>query len=620
MRDMKDPRMKDLSLYFSHYFPAGDTNLKMVLIFLLLCSGSRTPAQSTNHFFQFVQEQSGRHYSRIPREVLAAYYAWYGPGQGGWKDADTNTHTIGNTAHYPVKGPYSSHDPALLDWQIEQAKAHGITGFVVSWFGLGPDATWINESLALLLERAEKKNFKVSVYWEQAPGGGQDQLNRAVGELAYLLKRYATSNAFLKVDAKPVVFAYGRVLAQVPMAAWPELIRRTRAEAGDFVILADGFLESYAYLFDGLHTYGGPKATDEERRAVYARLYGEGVALARRHGRISCVAVGAGYDDRKQNKPGWWADRQDGKVYRTLWEEAIQANPDWVLISTWNEWPEGTEIEPSLELGDHYLKLTSEYASRFQRLPASPETPRVSPPRLAPGQVDPLDRLLAKRTVGVLPGSNPEPQFWFAYCGAVVRPLNWPDLTDPTLFNARHLPLLLHAANDHFTSSVKTTDDITRALIQYHRQGGFLVVLPNAPWPFLYDDSRHGQPAAISDTLGLGVTGWEETPPEVKLTFHAKTNVLFGINGSALFPGTGDRRFTPSSRGRVPAQDTYVPLVQLKDHTGRVQGDAVVYIEHRTPQLSPGKAVYAWMRVPAAFGEQDFLLSLYHFIATRLPR
>ena len=71
--------------------------------------------------------------------------------------------------------------------------------------------------------------------------------------------------------------------------------------------------------------------------------------LAREHGRIACVTVIPGYDDTKIRKPGLKADRLDGQVYRVLWDKAIKAKPDWVLITSWNEWHEGSEIEPSLE-------------------------------------------------------------------------------------------------------------------------------------------------------------------------------------------------------------------------------------------------------------------------------
>jgi hypothetical protein len=135
-----------------------------------------------------------------------------------------------------------------------------------------------------------------------------------------------------------------------------------------------------------------------------------------------------------------------------------------------------------------------------------------------------------------------------------------------------------------------------------------------------YDDSRGGRPAAISDVLGTSITGWPEkpVPPELVLTFHAKTNVLFGLRRTAPFPKGGDCCFRPGTKTRVPTNDVYVPLVQLKDNTGTVQGDAVVYIEHRAPPLAPGKTLYAWMRMPEVFGTRDFLLSLYQFVSTRL--
>ena len=42
------------------------------------------------------------------------------------------------------------------------------------------------------------------------------------------------------------------------------------------------------------------------------------------------------------------------------------ARPDWILIDSFNQWETGSEIEPSVEFGDLYLKLTAEYAARFK--------------------------------------------------------------------------------------------------------------------------------------------------------------------------------------------------------------------------------------------------------------
>jgi glycoprotein endo-alpha-1,2-mannosidase len=177
-------------------------------------------SQTTQSFLQFAADQGKRHYSDVPHEVLAVYYGWYGkPEYHSWGEVDEVRHATYKTARFPFKGAYSSHDPEVLDWQIEQARTHGITGFVVSWWGLGQWESWHDESLGLLLARAEQKHFKVSVYLEQAPGAGHGQIERAIGEISAVLTRYGTKPAFLKVDGKPVIFAYGRVIDQVPVSA-----------------------------------------------------------------------------------------------------------------------------------------------------------------------------------------------------------------------------------------------------------------------------------------------------------------------------------------------------------------------------------------------------------------
>ena len=308
----------------------------------------------------------------VPAEVLAFYYPWYGsPEKRGhpvhWGKIDSEQHTISNCAHYPLKGVYDSMDPALIDEQISLAQSNGITGFIASWWG---QDRYEDHALPVLLDRAAEKHFKCSVYWEKASGEGDARINQAASDLVYLLTRYGTNEAFLKVGSKPVIFLYGRVLDQIRPSAWPAIASRARAKAGEVLLIADGYKEEKARHFDGVHNYniswaaaGKPPLGD--LRSWAARYDSDAVQLARKHGIISCVTVIPGYDDRNTRRPGRNSDRQDGQVYRVLWEEAIKSKPDWVLITSWNEWHEGSEIEASTEYGDKYLKLTGDYAWRF---------------------------------------------------------------------------------------------------------------------------------------------------------------------------------------------------------------------------------------------------------------
>jgi hypothetical protein len=338
---------------------------------LLPAVGASASQTADASLVDFSAAQHERRFDQVPHEVLAFYYSWYGrPERHGnwvhWGGEDVKAHDIPESRHYPARGAYDSQDPALLAAHIRLAKAHGLTGFIATWWGQG---TYEDQAFRLLLAQAQTNDFKVTVYWETAPGKGSEQIDHAVNDLVYILKNYGTQNPFLKMGGKPVIFVYGRVMSQVPLSSWPAIVTAARAKAGDFLLIADGYTESFARLFDGIHTYnicGEVKGKMPERlREWSADAYASAVKLARQEGRISCVTVIPGYDDTKIRKPGLNAARQDGEIYRVLWEEAIRARPDWVLITSFNEWHEGSEIEPSWEDGEKYLQLTAKYAQSF---------------------------------------------------------------------------------------------------------------------------------------------------------------------------------------------------------------------------------------------------------------
>jgi glycoprotein endo-alpha-1,2-mannosidase len=579
-------------------------------VFLLSCWAQLSPATGV---LEFAGLQRERHYTQVPHEVLAFYYTWYGRPPLHWGGVDADRHDIEQSRHYPARGAYDSHDPAMVDWQISLARSHGITGFIATWWGQG---TYEDQAVPIALERARKRNFKVTIYWETAPGEGREQIDRAVSDLVYVLTRYGTNSAFLKVGGKPVIFVYGRVMEQVPLVSWPEIISATRAKTGDFLLIADGYSESYARIFDGVHTYnicGSVKGKNpDELRAWAARHYANAVKLARKQGRISCVTVIPGYDDTKIRKPGLNADRQDGRTYRVLWEEAVKSNPDWVLITSWNEWHEGSEIEPSFEDGDKYIRLTGDYAPHFR------DSATIKPPAslsaLDPAKIRQLRELYAGRTIGILPGSSGGAPFWLLDCGLKVRELTWAEATDSALFNPANFALVLDAGDEHYVGSVNAQGDVRQALIRYLNEGGFLVSIPSQPWPFYYDD-KLGKPAPITTELGLPLSaGWEQPPAGVRLTFHADAGALPGLPASAAFPRTGDLRWRPATREGISPGDIYLSLAQLKDANGRSHGDGIACVERK----SGGKAVYVWMRMTDVFGEDDCLFAVFKFAGAKL--
>ncbi|MBN2307478.1 MAG: hypothetical protein JXR94_00820 [Candidatus Hydrogenedentes bacterium] len=601
---------------------------------------ARRSGEGRTSMLEFVRASAARRYSRVPREVLAFYYTWYGsPERHGkwrhWADVQPGEHDIATSTHYPAKGAYDSHDPAIIDWHIDLARTHGITGFIATWWGQG---TFDDRAFATVLERAAAKGFKASVYWEAAPGSGTAQIEQAVGDLLYILRRYGSHPAFLKVDGKPVIFVYGRVMGQVPARAWADIITETQAQySGDFLLIADGYSEGNARLLDGVHTYnicGAVKGkTPEALRTASAEWFASAVSLARRHGKVSCITIIPGYDDTKIREPGLNAERQGGAVYRVLWEEAIAADPDWVIITSWNEWHEGSEIEPSWEDGDKYIKLTGEYAPQFLSTPFSEAKAPAGTQGASPEQAEALQALFRDTTVGLLPDFSGEVVFWLSDAGVPLRELTWEDLLDPAVFSPGALPVVLQAGGERFVQSVNESGDIERAIQRYLGEGGFLVAIPSAPFPFYYNEAeeavvaarRLGLPIAGSGANqrddapeAAAVKGWEAPPEGVALTFHVDREALPGMPAAGPFPEAGDVRWRPATRALTAEGDVYRPLVQLRDGQGRSYGDAAAYVEHRASAPRGGRNLYVWMRTPEALGQNDAFFNLFRFVGQRL--
>lgn len=304
---------------------------------------------------------------RVPRQVLAFYYDWYGnPEHSGrwvhWKDVDAQNKAIGGSTHWPVLGAYDSHDPKVVAQHCKQAREAGLTGFIVTWWRQGD---FHDQGMPLILDSARNAGLHITIYYETVPGNAPENAAR---DLLYILERYGTHPAWLKVDGKPVIFVYGRAIGQIKLDGWRQAIAEVR-RARPAVFIGDQISENAAKVFDGIHTYNitgriARKST-EEIRAWAKTTYPDWVAKAGRG--ISCLTVIPGYDDthlpdRKPPRPT--TDRHAGQTYRVLWEQAIAARPDWILITSWNEWHEGSEIEPSAENGDRELRTTKSYTSR----------------------------------------------------------------------------------------------------------------------------------------------------------------------------------------------------------------------------------------------------------------
>jgi hypothetical protein len=111
---------------------------------------------------------------------------------------------------------------------------------------------------------------------------------------------------------------------------------------------------------------------------------GEAIEAAK-HGKIleldekaTFYTIIPGYDDRKIRSPGKYLDRRYGETYKAFWNDALDSGAEHILITSWNELHEGTEIEPTREYGFLHLQITRNYSSILKHtVPSEPLNPNV---------------------------------------------------------------------------------------------------------------------------------------------------------------------------------------------------------------------------------------------------
>ena len=331
-----------------------------------------------------------------PKKVLAFHYAWYGTPWGtgvihewlGWNNAGYDPEKVirgrreSATPCYPLDGLYDSSSDYTIKRQIYQAKQAALDGFIVSWWGF-PDRLGLNEedrryktalsadcTLKRMLELAPD-DFSVTLYYENAVYGESDLLNNIVTDFARILNEYGKHPRWLKVNGMPVLVIYGRVLNQVARkyADDIEIWRRIRREIADrgyeIFMIGDSLNPKYAEVFDGLHTYNpiGFTTRGINIEALYKKVSEE----LHKRGKLFVATVTPGFDNyliRGVNR--LFEPRQDGRYYIDSWNIALRCDPDWIFITSWNEWYENSQIEPSVEYGTDYIILTRQQIKRFK--------------------------------------------------------------------------------------------------------------------------------------------------------------------------------------------------------------------------------------------------------------
>ncbi|HXF98152.1 MAG TPA: hypothetical protein VNJ46_06020, partial [Gaiellaceae bacterium] len=255
-------------------------------------------------------------------ETAIFYYPWYStPARDGrwahWYVERSGTPVLA-IAFYPLRGLYSSSDPRIVAAHMREIAAAGIDTVVVSWWGPGSVE---DERLPLVQAAARREGLRVALHLEPYAGRTPE---RAVADVERL-RAFGIRDVYVYDADRDAPAAWAAALSRlqgVRVFAHTTLVGRARA-AG----------------FDGVYTYDVAIWTGRTFRRLCAQ--------ARAAGLLCAPSVGPGYDARLATGHALVRPRQNGRVYDGMWRAALRAGADVVTITSYNEWQEGTQLEPA---------------------------------------------------------------------------------------------------------------------------------------------------------------------------------------------------------------------------------------------------------------------------------
>ena len=274
--------------------------------------------------------------------VLAMYYNWY--DQNSWNSTLSDQPTA----------PYVSADRATIMRQVTQAQSVGIDGFEVNWWGPGNQT---DTNLQTLLTIAGSRGFKVTIDFDMNSPFVKNSGDLA-SDLSYL-SRYYNDPAWFHYGGKPFIAFYG--VTKYSVQTWAG-VRKQVDPNNQVVWMGEGDQFQYLSVFDGIHPYSIAWSPNPAAQlASYAqktRAY---------PGKIWMATAMPGYNDVGVNgSKGFAVNRNNGGFYKITWNGATATNPDIINITSFNEWTEGSMIEPSRTYGDLYLNLTKQLVGAYR--------------------------------------------------------------------------------------------------------------------------------------------------------------------------------------------------------------------------------------------------------------
>ena len=263
--------------------------------------------------------------------------------------------------YYPLIGPYDTSDPDLIDYHVLLMKYSGIDGVLIDWYGSYSvlDYGSILKNSNAFIEGIKRVGLNFSLVYEDntayevARRKGITEITAAQEDLKYARDHYFSSPNYIEIEGKPLLLTFGPRFFKTP-TQWTEILSVLNEKPTFFP------LWNHKYRVGDDNAAGEFSWVDFTTTLEDLDHFYKNSSVGLRIG-----SAYAGFHDFY--KQGGWGDsyghvdHQDGATLSQTLQKFQESHLPYLQLVTWNDFGEGTMLEPTVEFQYQFLETLQEY-------------------------------------------------------------------------------------------------------------------------------------------------------------------------------------------------------------------------------------------------------------------
>ncbi|MHB8636204.1 MAG: glycoside hydrolase family 71/99-like protein [Fimbriimonadaceae bacterium] len=323
----------------------------MLLSLLLMVTGGRsTPPVLVVHYMPWFQAKPRR-----------PQWGWHWTMNAENPDSSVRGAPQIASHYHPAIGPYDSDDEDVIDYQVQLMKLAGIDGALIDWYGNidCDDYLAIHTATAHFISVARRAGLRFGIVYEDrtvpnlikhgltTPASALKAGNTLLRWVDY---HWFSQPDYLRLNGKPVFLVFGPEYYKGDV--WNGVFAGLAHQPSFFTL--DSVQAPGAGVFGWPQPQGGDWAS--KLNSYYTRARSAPLQIAPAFPRFNDFYKDAGVGPSNGRIPD-----NSGKTYVQTLNLALRSNAPIIQLVTWNDYGEGTVIEPTTEFGTRDLAATQNF-------------------------------------------------------------------------------------------------------------------------------------------------------------------------------------------------------------------------------------------------------------------